>query len=103
MEEPEGVRRGHIPGALSLPANSLVDGGKFLAPELLRARFAAAGVDPNRQMTVYCATGIQSCAVVLAVRLVAPDAPAPAVYDASWQEWGRLPGVPVKGPAPPQA
>jgi thiosulfate/3-mercaptopyruvate sulfurtransferase len=45
--EPVDPAAGHIPGAVSAPTTENVDGhGRFLAPDALRARFAALGIAP---------------------------------------------------------
>ncbi|EFN50908.1 hypothetical protein CHLNCDRAFT_141671 [Chlorella variabilis] len=103
MPEGGGLRAGHIPGALNLPVQGLLRGGKFRSPEELRAVFGSADVDLSRPLVAYCATGIMASAVVLAARLAAPDGggAATAVYDGSWQEWGGLAGAPVATCPPP--
>jgi thiosulfate/3-mercaptopyruvate sulfurtransferase len=40
-----GLRSGHIPGAFNVPATTLVEGGRLVAPERLRQAFVDAGVD----------------------------------------------------------
>lgn len=92
VEEPRpGLRRGHIPGALNLPFTDLVDPvtGVYLAPELLRERLTAAGVDLSRPVVASCGSGVTACSLALALQLAgAGEVP---VYDGSWSEWGRGP------------
>ncbi|KAI7842175.1 hypothetical protein COHA_004196 [Chlorella ohadii] len=97
LPEAPGLKAGHIPGAINLPAASLLSGGRFLPVADLRSQFASAGVDLTRPMVMYCMTGIQAATVVLAAQLVAPGARC-ALYDGGWSEWGGLPGVPIVQP-----
>src|SRR5437867_3328994 len=62
-------RNGHIPGAASLPFTTMVDSsGKFLAPALLRAEFAQAGVKDGQTVVTYCHIGQQASLVWFAAR-----------------------------------
>jgi thiosulfate/3-mercaptopyruvate sulfurtransferase len=88
-----GLRSGHMPGALNLPWNSLVDDGALLAPEQLRAAFEAAGVDLGAPIVTTCGSGVSACILGLALaRLGRLDVP---VYDGSWSEWGATADAPV--------
>jgi thiosulfate/3-mercaptopyruvate sulfurtransferase len=91
--EPEvwpGRRAGHIPGSLNLPYNQLMaSDGTFLPPAELRAKFAAAGIDPKRPVVTTCGSGVTACVLALGLDLIGHR--DVAVYDGSWAEWG-LPG-----------
>jgi len=90
--EPEpraGLRAGHIPGSRNLPFTQLLDPATktVLPPDALRARLAAAGIDPARPIVTTCGSGVTACVLALGLaRIGAPDA---AVYDGSWSEWGQ--------------
>jgi thiosulfate/3-mercaptopyruvate sulfurtransferase len=97
--EPEprpNCRAGHMPGALSLPFNRLLDGDTkcVLAPDALRKVFARAGVDLTRPITTSCGSGVTACVVALGLHLIGHD--QVAVYDGSWSEWGTREDTPVE-------
>lgn len=97
-----GLRAGHIPGSRSLPYTDLIDPGEgtMLPVDTLRARFAEAGVAPERPVVATCGSGVTACSLVLALELL--GRPGAAVYDGSWSEWGAASDVPVAtGPAGP--
>ena len=76
--EPVDAVPGHIPTAVSLPtAGNLGPDGRFLEPEVLRARFAALG----DEVVSYCGSGVNACHNVLgdAGGRAARPAPLPGV------------------------
>jgi thiosulfate/3-mercaptopyruvate sulfurtransferase len=95
--EPEprsGLRGGHIPGSRNLPFHELVAAdGTMLPIERLRARVAAAGIEPGRPVVATCGSGVSACALVLALHLLGRD--DVAVYDGAWTEWGGRGDTPV--------
>jgi thiosulfate/3-mercaptopyruvate sulfurtransferase len=88
--EPVDPVAGHIPGALSLPATTLLDEDKRLLPaEALRARWAAAtdGARGDAEVVVSCGSGVTACLGVLATRVAGlPDA---LLYPGSYSDWSR--------------
>jgi thiosulfate/3-mercaptopyruvate sulfurtransferase len=97
-EAPEpraGLRGGHMPGALNLPYNDLIDpkAGTMLPSEQIAARIAASGIDPARKVTASCGSGVTACVVALGLYLI--GAPHAAVYDGSWTEWGGRDDTPI--------
>jgi len=90
--EPLDPVAGHIPGARNAPwSGNIGDDGRFLAPEALRARFAALGADDRT--IVQCGSGVTGCHDLFAMRLAGlGDA---RLYSGSWSDWVRNPDRPV--------
>ena len=97
--EPIDPRAGHIPGARSAPsAENLDELGRFLSPDALRARFAAAGAHSGVRVAAYCGSGVTAAHEVAALALAGIDA---ALYPGSWSQWSNDPTRPVAiGPEP---
>ncbi|MFF8606329.1 sulfurtransferase [Streptomyces sp. NPDC015346] len=97
--EPIDPVGGHIPGAVSAPTTQNVDEeGRFLPAEALAARFSALGATADKEVAVYCGSGVSGAHEVLALEIAGIPA---ALYAGSWSEWSRDPARPVaKGPAP---
>src|SRR5262249_30459319 len=60
-EAPEprsGVRRGELPGWLSVPSSTLVVDGNPLPPDRLKAALAAGGVDLDKPVIASCGSGV---------------------------------------------
>ena len=94
-ETPEpraGLRCGHMPGALNLPFNAVVnDDGTLKSADELRTVFAH--VDLGRPIVTSCGSGVTAAVLALALaRLGRFDV---AVYDGSWTEWGGRADTPV--------
>jgi thiosulfate/3-mercaptopyruvate sulfurtransferase len=89
------LRAGRVPWARSLPAARLYRPDQTLkGPDELRDVFAAAGAtDLDERVIVYCGVGISASA--LAFGLTMAGYSNVAVYDGSWDEWGRDPTKPV--------
>ncbi|WP_269713471.1 3-mercaptopyruvate sulfurtransferase [Caulobacter sp. NIBR2454] len=98
-EPREGLRGGHMPGARSVPASSVIaPDGTLLSADKLKAVFEAAGVDIDKPIVTTCGSGVT--AAILALALARLGKPRVAVYDGSWTEWGGLADTPVvTGPA----
>ena len=87
-----GVRSGHMPGALNLPFDQVVNGGGTLkSVDELRAVFGH--VDLDRPIVTTCGSGVTASVLALALaRLGRFDV---AVYDGSWTEWGGRADTPI--------
>jgi len=87
--EPVDPRPGHIPGALSTPTAANVGAdGRFLSPDALRERFAAAGIAEGIPVATYCGSGVTAAHNAIALTLAGFE---PALYPGSWSEWSNHP------------
>ena len=59
-------KAGHVPGAISLPFNSLVDSNGFLkSREALEKYVTDKGLDKNKLQVTYCTTGVRASYVAV--------------------------------------
>ena len=76
---------GHIPGARNRWfKRNFEDDGRFKSPEVLRAEFAADGIDPQR-VVHQCGSGVSSAANELAMTIAGLE--GSRLYGGSWSEW----------------
>jgi thiosulfate/3-mercaptopyruvate sulfurtransferase len=87
-------KKGHIPGAKSLPYLSVLDDGNLLQPAALLEKFRAAGVKPGDSIITYCHVGQQATLIVFAARTLGIDV---KLYDGSFEDWVTR-GWPVEVP-----
>ncbi len=89
-------RRGHIPGAISLPREELVDPatGTFRSTEELQRIFATAHVSPDKHIVAYCNGGVAATTVLFSLAML--GYPQLTNYDGSWNEWGKRQDLPVE-------
>lgn len=80
-------RKGHIPGAVSLPSTDLFDGKtfKFHSPEKLKEMFVSLKIDEGVRPVFYCFSGNLASAGYVAARIAGLD---PVLYDGSMEDWG---------------
>ena len=91
-----GCRSGHIPGAVNLPFDHLIDPkNKTLLPEdALRKRYENVGIDLDKPTITSCGSGVTAC--ILALGMYVLNKPNVSVYDGSWSEWGTQDDLPLE-------
>jgi thiosulfate/3-mercaptopyruvate sulfurtransferase len=89
-----GVRSGHMPGAMSVPATSLSQDGKLLAADRLKVVFKEAGIDLSRPVVTSCGSGVTAAVITLALETIGHA--DNKLYDGSWSEWGGCGDTPVE-------
>jgi len=87
---------GHIPGAVSLPYESLLSSDKRLLPrrQLVRQIAAVTGGGSIEDAILYCGSGVTSAHTVLAVAYSTDR--MPKLYAGSWSDWIVDAGRPVE-------
>jgi thiosulfate/3-mercaptopyruvate sulfurtransferase len=89
-------RPGHIPGALNIPREELMDPmtGTFRSNEELEQVFAKGHVMPEQRIVAYCNGGVAATSVLFTLAVV--GYPSITNYDGSWNEWGVRQDLPVE-------
>jgi thiosulfate/3-mercaptopyruvate sulfurtransferase len=89
-------RPGHIPGALSLPREEVIDPemGTFRSNEELANIFSSAGVVPEQHVVVYCNGGVAATTILFSLAML--GYPRLTNYDGSWNEWGKREDLPTE-------
>ncbi len=82
-----GLKGGHMPGALNIPFNLLLDeNNKFKSLEQIRSVFDEHQVDFGRGIITTCGSGVTASIITFALSLLGVES---VVYDGSWSEWAK--------------
>ncbi len=90
-----GLKSGHMPGALNLPFDTLLNpDGRMKSVAELTEVFKSASISLGKPIVTTCGSGVTASVIALALaRLGHHDIP---VYDGSWSEWGALEGAAIE-------
>jgi len=96
VEPRAGIRSGHIPGAINLPFQRLLDMENYMimrSADEITAVITSAGIDPEKPLISSCGSGVTAAPLVLALYLLGHT--QAAIYDGSWTEWGGRDDTPI--------
>ena len=93
-EPREGMRSGHMPGAINVPFSNLQRDGRLKPVTELRALFDGAGIGTGTPVVTTCGSGVTAATIALALETVGNA--NHRLYDGSWSEWGALSDTPVE-------
>ncbi|AFY40112.1 3-mercaptopyruvate sulfurtransferase [[Leptolyngbya] sp. PCC 7376] len=92
----EDERGGHIPGAIHLEhALTLNEDSTFKSPAELSNLYNSSGITAEKEVFPYCAIGGRSAYIWFVLKYLL-GYPKVRNYDGSWNEWSRLPNVPIE-------
>ncbi len=90
-----GLRSGHIPNALNLPFNLLLEEDKTLKSNTdITGLYEGENLDFSKPVIASCGTGVTACALNLGLYLIGKE--DVSVYDGSWTEWGGRQDTPIE-------
>ncbi|MBU4529735.1 MAG: 3-mercaptopyruvate sulfurtransferase [Hoeflea sp.] len=92
-EPREGMRSGHMPGALNVPFVNLLDGGKLKPLSELRQVLESSGLDLDKPVVTSCGSGVTAAVITLALQSIGHR--DNTLYDGSWSEWGGRDDTPI--------
>lgn len=98
-----GKRGGHIPGAVNIPRESLIDpqDGTFREDAMLDDALAQTGTQSGERVVAYCNGGVAATSVLFALALRGYPLAKLANYDGSWNEWSNRDDTPITQGAQP--
>ncbi len=80
---------GHMPNALNVPFQEVLENGRFKSEEELQEVFSQ--VDSEKPLAFSCGSGLTACILLVAADQIMDS--EKAVYDGSWTEWASKGGA----------
>ncbi|MBD2409173.1 sulfurtransferase [Nostoc calcicola FACHB-3891] len=97
MQPPQETERaGHIPGAVSVYYElALNEDGTFKSVEELQKLYTSKNITSDKQVITYCAVGARSAHTWFVLKYLLGYSKV-RNYDGSWNEWSRIPNIPIE-------
>jgi thiosulfate/3-mercaptopyruvate sulfurtransferase len=89
-----GLPSGHMPGALNLPWEQLLEDGRLTTSARISKAFADAGVDISQPIVTTCGSGVSAAILWFALDAIGKE--PKALYDGSWTEWASRGDLPIE-------
>ncbi|MET0868003.1 MAG: 3-mercaptopyruvate sulfurtransferase [Pseudorhodoplanes sp.] len=89
-----GLPSGHMPGAINLPWEALLQDGRMARPQAIAKAFAEAGVDLDKPVVTTCGSGVSAAILWFALDAIGKE--PKALYDGSWTEWASRGDLPIE-------
>ncbi len=96
-ENPTWDKKGHIPGAVNVPFNTVADSvSKFKSADTLQAIFDRAGIKRGDKIVPYCHVGQQATVIYFVAKNLGYDV---SLYDGAFEDWAGRQNAPVEAAA----
>ena len=88
-----GLAGGHMPGAVNIPFDQLIDEDTGCYRPAKELKDVFADIDTNKGVVTSCGSGVTACVLILGLTIAGHQ--DLTLYDGSWTEWGSREDCPV--------